>query len=1179
MYKKSVIKKIGSIVVVAAMLASAFTVMSVENVSGSSTANVAINEIMYNPVSGNEWIELFNSGDSTVNLTGWMIKDSLNQTFGDLTNVEIPAGKCVVINGTGAAILNNDDDEVHLFDDTTTEVDNATYNNSMGADGNGKTLEYNPVTDAWEESLVDGGTPGARNSVLWPVVTVDYPLGGEVIGGIIPIKWTATDPQGLDMVIKVEYKNNTATDWTLIADNEDNDGMYNWDATALSSTDNYMVKVTATDTMGSSNSDMSGLFGITALSVTPTTAFYNDTADVHVDGTAGNVQLCYPDGTLYDQQDGSPGDVYFFGVTFDKTGLWYANDSTNGIYYIWIKPIVLNLTASPTEVDFARSGTESYVEVSGTVTNPDGTAAAGSTVEIWAPGVTPSAAATPLKTVTANATGYFKFTDQVRISLYGAGVYNITARKGDIGSADAFGYTTLTVNPIDANISLYTKEGVSGGFSIGQVVFEVTYPEGDALLTATDYNVSVYKGDKLYAWKNTSDGTSGGNITFTTYGKYLNMSAVDIWETGDYTLKVKADHSGDETWEYAGEETFTIPPPDPVNVYVTPLKLNVLAPAANPQVITVQVLGETRYTYGNATNLNVGPLNENITDRIKIGGDVLYAPPADAYVYVGEGKWNITVFPTKGAGTITIDVAWPGNDTVSKNITVESGGSASVTPTSLIVDDPTNISVVVKDQYGNPIANANVTLYYETGTYGLGTMVVNGTMEGDGSPGKGSQGSYEFASIKSTEANHNIIVVATFQTPGGDTVYGYALIRSEAAHDLTVTATPAEVLIGEKTKFDINITRDGAAYGSNLEVYIMNATELQKFHEDYNELTGMVAATKISEGNYTYSGYLDEVGTYYIYIRTPDEKHDNLNQEASFEVTLATVTVNPSMLVRNVDKNMTLVFTVEWNGEPLNGTLMIKGVHEIASFVAYANDTYILVITDGEGNITNVTATALGNITFEFKPAADGSIFTDANGEVKVVAPTIGVEPETVFLAEENLITLLVKHPLTGQPCPGLEVSGDFPSGYMVLGNTDENGKVTIGVVPLITGMIKLYVEGDAAGEINIVVGLKIVVSSGIEKDKEITITVTTRGGKVVEGATVKFGDTTVGTTDSNGEIKYKPTETGNFTITAEKSGYYKATKTITVSEEGKPSTPGFEMVGAILGALGAVLIIRRRRR
>jgi len=44
MYKKSVIKKMGSIVVVAAMLASAFTVMSAGNVAGASSANVAINE-------------------------------------------------------------------------------------------------------------------------------------------------------------------------------------------------------------------------------------------------------------------------------------------------------------------------------------------------------------------------------------------------------------------------------------------------------------------------------------------------------------------------------------------------------------------------------------------------------------------------------------------------------------------------------------------------------------------------------------------------------------------------------------------------------------------------------------------------------------------------------------------------------------------------------------------------------------------------------------------------------------------------------------------------------------------------------------------------------------------------------------------------------------------------------
>lgn len=1178
MYKKSVIKKMGSIVVVAAMLASAFTVMSAGNVAGASSANVAINEIMYNPVSGNEWIELFNSGDSTVNLTGWTIKDSANQTFGDLTNVEIPPGKCVVINGTGTAILNNDNDEVHLFDDTMTEVDNATYDDSMGADGNGKSLEYNTVSDAWEESLVDGGTPGGRNSVLWPVVTVDYPAGGEVIGGIIPIQWTATSPENLDLSIKIEYKNDTATDWTLISDNEENDGMYNWDATSLLSTESYMVKVTATDTMGSSASDVSGAFNITPLTVTPKTASYNETADVHADGTSGTVTLYYPDGTMYAQQDGSPGDVYFFSTTFDKTGMWYVEDSEKGRAYIWVKPIELNVSATPTEVDFARSGTESYVEVSGTVTNPDGSAAAGAVVEIWAPGVTPSAFATPLKTVNANATGHFVFTDKVRVSLHGAGVYNITARKGDMGNADAFGYTTMTVNPIQANISLYNMDDVSGGFSVGQIVFEITHPEGDALLPGTDYNISVFKGGELYAWVNTSDGSSGGNITFLDpYGKYLNMTAVDIWEKGDYTLNVKVDYAGSGEWEYTGETDFTIPAADPVNVYVTPTKLDVKEPAPNAQIITVQVLGNTRYTYGDPTNLSIGAGNKNITERIKIEGDVLYAPPADAYVYVGEGKWNITIFPIKGDGTIYINVTWPGNDTVSKTIAVENGGSASVTPVSLIVDKAANISVIVKDQYGNPVSNANVTLVYETGTYGVGATVTNGSITGDGSPGKGSQGKYDFNGIVSTEANTNIIVIAMFPS-GGDMVYGYALIRSEAAHDLSTATSPSNVLLGEKTEFDINITRDGKPYGTDLEIYIMNATELQKFHDDYNELTGMVPATKVSEGNYTYSSLFDEEGTYYIYVRTPDQKHDNLGNESSFEVTMASVTVNPSMLVKNVDKNMTLVFTVEWNGEPVNGTLKVKGVKEVASYVAFSDGNEIEVeITDGEGNITNVTANNIGNITFEFMPAADGSEYADASGELKVVPPEIDVQPDKIFLAEENLITLTVKHPLTGQPCPDLEVSGDFPSGHMVLGKTDANGQVMIGIVPSITGTIKLYVEGDEAGEITIVLGLKIVVSSEVEKDKEITIKVTTRGGKAVEGATVKFGGETVGTTDSNGEVKYKPTEKGDFTITAEKSNYEKASKTITVKEG--PNTPGFEMIGLVLGALAAILLIRRRRK
>ena len=76
----------------------------------------------------------------------------------------------------------------------------------------------------------------------------------------------------------------------------------------------------------------------------------------------------------------------------------------------------------------------------------------------------------------------------------------------------------------------------------------------------------------------------------------------------------------------------------------------------------------------------------------------------------------------------------------------------------------------------------------------------------------------------------------------------------------------------------------------------------------------------------------------------------------------------------------------------------------------------------------------------------------------------------------------------------------------------------------------------------------------------------------------MEVGGTTIGTTDSNGEIEYEFEEDGTYIITAEKAGYIAGSKTlkIEIEEEG---VPGFELIALVLGALAAILLIRRRRK
>lgn len=70
-----------------------------------TNSNVVINEYVYNPSSGNEWIELYNKTNSDINLSGWTLEDSLGTTR--TLSGAIPAKGLLVYENTGADIFNN----------------------------------------------------------------------------------------------------------------------------------------------------------------------------------------------------------------------------------------------------------------------------------------------------------------------------------------------------------------------------------------------------------------------------------------------------------------------------------------------------------------------------------------------------------------------------------------------------------------------------------------------------------------------------------------------------------------------------------------------------------------------------------------------------------------------------------------------------------------------------------------------------------------------------------------------------------------------------------------------------------------------------------------------------------------------------------------------------------------
>ena len=135
-------------------------------------AAVVISEIMYDfsgTDTNHEWVEIENTGDSTIDITGWKFNDGSNHTLnvppsnGGTGSMSIPAGGFAILSGNASIFLtdnpsfsgtvidtvmslNNTGDTLKLFDTSGAEVADATYTSDMGAAGDGNSLQKSGST-------------------------------------------------------------------------------------------------------------------------------------------------------------------------------------------------------------------------------------------------------------------------------------------------------------------------------------------------------------------------------------------------------------------------------------------------------------------------------------------------------------------------------------------------------------------------------------------------------------------------------------------------------------------------------------------------------------------------------------------------------------------------------------------------------------------------------------------------------------------------------------------------------------------------------------------------------------------------------------------------------------------------------------------------------------------------
>ncbi len=159
---------------------------------GTPANAVVINEIMYdNDTSRAEFVEIYNPGDSAVNLQNWKLHDASSSAIISAISQSVPAKGYAVLTSDTAFLrkfpstpmtslilmttfpsLNNTDDQLYISDDVGALIDSVHYFDDWGGYKNvsleRRDFASNPNDEGnWSTSLAPtGSTPGLANSLL-----------------------------------------------------------------------------------------------------------------------------------------------------------------------------------------------------------------------------------------------------------------------------------------------------------------------------------------------------------------------------------------------------------------------------------------------------------------------------------------------------------------------------------------------------------------------------------------------------------------------------------------------------------------------------------------------------------------------------------------------------------------------------------------------------------------------------------------------------------------------------------------------------------------------------------------------------------------------------------------------------------------------------------------------------
>lgn len=639
-----------------------------------------------------------------------------------------------------------------------------------------------------------------------------------------------------------------------------------------------------------------------------------------------------------------------------------------------------------------------------------------------------------------------------------------------------------------------------------------------------------------------------------------------------------------------------------------------------PINIQFQIIGSDHSYYGAAaTSAAKAPVEKG--ENITISGDALFLSaktldklPGTTY---SGGTWTVPITPTMAlnGGELTITCDWSGKGTVTEMATIGgatyNGTIVTISPTEFTIDKNVTFTITVTDpvNQGYGYTNAEVYLYW---IYDNNRTLVNrpagiiskrlggGTTAGEYTipVNKTQQTVNQTSAYGSRKAPRNLSAYVKLYkgTPSATSgyVYGYALTKMKPQSDFKVTVEPNTVMAGEKiSKLYLNTTivdstgnSTGWPKDSGLKVRFYNETgvDVTGGNQIGNIATG--SGSKGTDGKANKSAtsiYFQKPGIYTVHAYNATHQSEGAGFNATFEVKQVDVSSSISEFIWGVDKNISTILTVTYEGTPINGTLRIDNLSAIGTSYnkTWANCSFAPTIGSTSGSdskntsrqvevkngqyiLYNITANNLSEwlhdgkwhhysqkeVTFYFKPKKSGSAWARANGMVPVKIPDVTASPESIPYNKPARLELTVTGRGTGLAnvftsiiVPGL--SGEFNT------TTDGDGQAIFAFTPPTTGEVTIKIENRTSSTKVKITSWSLYIDVDAQADEGTSLTVTVRNetatGAVLEGAAVMFNRETK-TTDSSGQVTFTmPSVTANreYTIRATKEGYAEDTAII----------------------------------